>query len=251
MLVHKPCDVPSLPTTAFDKPFAVSASDIFMQFMKDESCSHALDNLKKVWQSSALRKQPGRAGMNLLDPARAAAQAMLLKAAGSHWVSVPGSSTDLQNSTSPSLFAVTAGRDSAFLERDGLPSLRLTLQGVREVVLVPALEVHRKRYPDQAPLAVQPKDLSNMCDFCLNMTAAVTMEMKECVHFATLGPHDLLYVPAGWLVCESAQGGSAAADVRRLVQLRPLLLAGLAIGNLIVALNVPREVAPRRSIPKT
>ena len=60
---------------------------------------------------------------------------------------------------------------------------------------------------------MKAKDLNELCSFWLNASASVVEELKDEIFFATVGPHDVLYIPAGWLICETVPFGAAADDL--------------------------------------
>ena len=125
-------------------------------------------------------------------------QAELMKAAGTEWVAAPEGEVRLQAAMAPSLFAVAAGKDAAFLEKDGLATLRFTWSGIREVVLSPA-----------SAWSPAPGKTTAICGRMLQATASEVTAQRDRTHFATLGPDDVLYVPAGWITCKSVAPGRA------------------------------------------
>ena len=202
----------------FAKPFVVRNTSLLAELAAIASVKGAMDGLKKEWPKSTLRKSAGRAAQALLGSASEAARSALNKAAGDNW-EPPGK--ELTTATEPAIFAVAGGRDGCFMEKDGLANLRLTWEGVREVTLTAAQTWAARMLPagKEASSATAEEGKSQtrqLCQSFWHASAAEVAAAKTEIHVATLGPADVLYIPAGWLTCEWV-AGSAATDAPNLV----------------------------------
>ena len=127
------------PVTAaadWTKPIVFRNTRVCADVQRDPALTSALDGLKKAWPSSSLRSSAGRAGQALQGAVADTTSAAMYPAAGPNRVD-HGNSQALQKALAPGLFVVAAGRDGAFLEKDGFASLRLSIEGFREVALSP------------------------------------------------------------------------------------------------------------------
>jgi len=88
---------------------------------------------RKVWRSSPLRANPGRAVWKLRAPASIIAAEALAECLVGHTLNA-----DLCEALSallaPGFFAVAAGSAAAFSERCGMPSLRVASSGIRLII---------------------------------------------------------------------------------------------------------------------
>ena len=102
------------------------------------------------------------------------------------------------------------GLDNSFIEKEGLANLRLTLRGTREVVLLPLGELFGGRAPSTASTALGKNAVNQACTSLLHATQEQVKAWGAKLHYATVGPGDVLYVPAGWVVAEAVQPGEDA-----------------------------------------
>ncbi len=188
---------------------------------------------KAAWSTSALRQSPtARAVMKLVEPARATVGAKLL-AAPLAAVTIPApTDSALQEGMAAAMFMAAAGTEAAYMERDGLPALRLTVSGTRFVVQVPVTDTcsyFRKAGvtsgggggpggggPGEQPL--EADTLNKVHAGLLQASREVLADIaRQCpVYFATIGPGDLSYTPPGYLTVESVHGkvgGPLTSDV--------------------------------------
>lgn len=141
-----------------------------------------------------------------------------------------GSDPALIASVGESIFAIAGGMEVAFVEKDGLASLRLAASGnTREVVMAPldVLWDFVAQHGGSAPLRVPLDDIlsggsapqtqealkglqAQLATGLLHMSVALIQELGPALHRATLAPGDMLYVPAGWLVAESVTPDTSA-----------------------------------------
>ena len=181
----------------------------------------ALASFDGRWKVSGLKSGMGRAASAIKDPSVAAAvQKVMTQPSLSAGMIPTSGQTDLANVLAPALFAVAAGSDHCYRETDCLATLRLCCSGTRQVVLVPieaawdAIGLSNK--PLQGGTApAEQLDLGKLCHNLLHLSASsVAIAFRKCSAFAgTLGPGDVLYTPAGWIVAERVLPGKGAQDV--------------------------------------
>ena len=146
-----------------------------------------------------MRASTGRCALGLADGPARAVQEALAACRGSTAVTAAGDAGPLAMTLQPALFAVTGGRDGVYLERDYLPSLRLSCKGFREVALSPLEEwLASDAGPGQIAAAQR-----GLLDASLEQVKAANKLV-----WATIGPDDVLYVPAGWITAEAVPAGN-------------------------------------------
>ena len=101
----------------------MSGSGLDKELLKHAGFQGGLDCLKQIWPPSSLRKSPGRASQALFEAAAQETSNALLPIVGDNWA--PLSGAELVASAAAGLFVAAGGRDSAYLERDGLANLRI------------------------------------------------------------------------------------------------------------------------------
>ena len=206
---------PTLDTTL---PFLLSdqssaaAKVSALSAMKDSAAAFAA-----VWKASPLRTHPGRASLKLVAPASdMAAEALTVNLAGCA-VHVNAHEA-LCTSLAPGAFAVTAGSQAVFTEKDAMPSLRVASAGTRLVVMMPVAAAHAYMSIGTAGAGGPPikGSMVNLSHSVLNLTreAVADAARRFPIYFSTLGPGELLYTPANWITCESAHSSKPARDVR-------------------------------------
>jgi hypothetical protein len=219
----------------FDEPHILTFSTksiCLTSLEQQEAVKAALEGLKKVWSNSPLRKNPGRAGQAVLEPAAELVAGVLMKCAGNNYVP-PTDQAALNEAMAPTMFAIAAGRESVFIEKGGLASIRLATCGERDMVLCPLVELQKyvsgksaaavstgaKSSQDGAAEDEQPKgvDIPQLCSTLLQLSHSQVLDLSSTLRWAHLRPGDSLYIPAGWISCELAAGG-AACDAEFLAQ---------------------------------
>jgi hypothetical protein len=222
----------------FDEPHILSFSNksiCLTSLEQQEAVKAAMEGLKKVWSNSPLRKNPGRAAQAVLEPAAESVAGVLMKCAGTNYVP-PTSQQALGEAMSPTMFAMAAGRESVFIEKGGLASIRLATAGERDVVLCPLVELQKylsgksaaahstgaKSSQDGTANAAedeQPKmvDIPQLCGALLQLSHSQVLDLQGTLRWGHLRPGDELYTPAGWITCEVAAGG-AACDAKFLAR---------------------------------
>jgi len=200
--------------------------------MKDAAASFAA-----VWRTSALRANPGRAMLKLTAPAADIAAAGLAENLAGSALHVD-SHEALRASLAPGAFAVAAGSEAVFTERDGMPSLRVASAGTRLVVMMPVAAVRRYMSIGAAGADAPPVkgSMVKLSQSVLNFTreAVADAARRFPVYFSTLGPGELLYTPANWITCESAHSSKPVRDVRS----PGLWLSGIAAGKVGPQTNI-------------
>ena len=153
----------------------------------------ALKDFGKQWDNSAMRRDTGRGQISLLSPAGPAARTemipQILADKLNHLPSIP----ELATAAVPSILACAAGADISFTEKDGLASVRLSVQGSRLVVVAPLSFIKDKLREGAV--------LNSYCTFLLHATEEQTKTLMPGTFRGTIGKGDLLYVPAGYVVC--------------------------------------------------
>ena len=201
---------------AFDLscPFIVSDPNL-AQVSEQPEVKAAVTGFNAMWKTSRFRTTPGRALQKLVSDAGAMVTQELTKFTHNLALPLPAEDVapELLASLAPGVFAVAFGSEAANTEKDGLPSLRLTVCGTRQVVLMPAPWAAGKLLGLDM---TKPDGTQRMCQAALNMTQEKVVEAARTgnLWFATIGPGDLLYTPAGWLTCEAVAGSSAGGRPR-------------------------------------
>ena len=152
-----------------------------------------------MWDGSTMRWQSGRGSVSLLKPAGPVARAVMIPQILAARLSPLPLITTLEKAAVPSIFACAAGADISFTEKDGLASVRLSVQGSRLVVVAP-LSFIRDKLREGAVL-------NSYCTFLPHATEEQTKTLMPGTFRGTIGKGDLLYVPAGYVVAESVPSG--------------------------------------------
>jgi hypothetical protein len=168
----------------------------------DVHIATALKDFGKQWDNSAMRRHTGRGQMPLLDPAGPAVRAAMIPRILADKLSPLATSVPLAVAAVPSIFAVAAGADISFWEKDGLASIRLSVRGTRVVAVAPLNLIKGK-------LDINVAVISDICSFLLHATPDQVRTLIPGVFRGTIGEGDLLYVPAGYVVAESIPKGGA------------------------------------------
>jgi hypothetical protein len=151
----------------------------------------ALLDFKKQWVRSSRRGSSGHASLALLEPAGPAVSAAIVPKILEDKLCSLGPSRALAVAAVPTMFAVVAGQDSSYTEKDGLASIRLSVQGSRLVAVARLSHVHGK-FPGPPSTMRQ-----RCCAFLLQATPEQLRALIPGMCRGTVGAGDLLYVPAG------------------------------------------------------
>jgi hypothetical protein len=169
----------------------------------DVRINAALKEFNKMWDGSTMRWQSGRGSVSLLKPAGPVARAVMIPQILAAKISPLPLIPSLEKAAVPSIFACAAGADIAFTEKDGLASVRLSVQGTRLVVIAPLSFIKGKLGEGAV--------LSKYGTFLLHATEEQTRTLMPGMFRGTIGEGDLLYVPAGYIVAESIPSGGTDA----------------------------------------
>jgi hypothetical protein len=172
----------------------------------DVNVAAALLDFRKQWVRSSMRESSGHASLALLEPAGPAVSAAIVPKILEDKLCSLGPSRALAVAAVPTKFAVVAGQDSSYTEKDGLASIRLSVQGSRLVAVARLSHLHGK-FPGPPSTARQ-----QCCAFLLQATPEQVRALIPGMCRGTVGAGDLLYVPAGCVVAESSPKGGLAAD---------------------------------------
>ena len=165
--------------------------------LKDSHVQAAISQFQSAWMTSAMRQASGRAAQKLLEPACKIAQDALTKPLINLTCSLPDDSKydSLRSSLAPSLCAAAAGCEHAYCEKDGSASVRLVVQGTREVVLLRPATL-------KSCISNGSNSLSKLCTGLLTAPAAAFKDVNSDIFCTTVGVNDFLYTPPGWIIAE-------------------------------------------------
>lgn len=194
------------PMGDLQEPFILRCDCVSSFVDKSVELKAAVTSFEEIWKKSALRANPGRALQRVRGPAEDAAWALVqsIEPLQKCLTPITTGSPDLHGSVSPALFAVAAKTDAAFVEKDGLPALRMSLSGHREVVLMKCVGALKVLGMDQTA----PDACMKLAMATLNLSRERCLEIcrKTVVWRGRIEPGDVLYIPAGTLTCELVSG---------------------------------------------
>jgi hypothetical protein len=215
-----PLTAPDNEAPDLDPPLDLAAPVLFTagtwkSFDTEPSVSAALQSFTSLWKAADARTTQKKASQKLVGDAAALVRSSLSKPLQEWLQAVPSDDTfkDLETSLQPSAFASCSGTESVYIEKDAVPCVRLTIQGIREVAMAPVSSWGRYGLAGQSALAGKGM-IQRICGSFMHAAPSVVQAGHQCVYFATIGPGDLLYTPAGWIVAERVhQAASKTADV--------------------------------------
>jgi hypothetical protein len=191
----------------FANPFLVSDPSMANTLREDPMVKVALSAFLASWAQSTLRSNPGRAMCKMAEEPARKVEDCILAELGKRTLAIPSDMAELQQTVRPKLFAAAAGNEAAYMEADFLPSFRVTLQGSRQVVMVQIAALASHLGSDLS----KADGLSRCSTAAINLTQAKVNELIRAVPTwaCTVGPGDVLFTPAAWLVmeCVSAAAG--------------------------------------------
>jgi len=221
----------SLPFLQTDQGSA-AAKHSGLYAMKDAAAAFAA-----VWGTSPPRASPGCAMLKLTVAASDIAAAGLAENLAGSALHVDLHEA-LRASLAPGTFAVAAGSEAVFTERDGMPSLRVASAATRLVVMMQVAAARRNMSIGAAGADAPPVkgSMVKLSHSVLNLTREDVADAARRfpVYFSTLGPGELLYTPANWITCESAHSSKPVRDVRS----PGLWLSGIAAGRVRPQTNI-------------
>ena len=118
----------------------------------------------------------------------------------------------------PVVFAAATGMDTFGMETEQLPTLRLASDGTREVFCAPAMELmeHIASLSESKalPTAKAVTTFLRGCTVDQMKSFILTNPTANKFFHGTLGPHDALFLPAGWTFGEKVLSGSDVYGIR-------------------------------------
>lgn len=186
----------SFDTMNLGQPLLLTGSQ-WPELTKDNAMQAAISQFKAAWMTSPMRVTTGRASQKLVAPLADAVQQAAVTVLKPALCLLPSDANcdDLKTSLGPTIFAASGGCEHAYVEKDACAAARLTLQGTREVVLIPPELL-------ASCLSVSNVTLSQLCNGLLSAPGATFEEHISKFVFATVGVNDMLYTPPGWITAE-------------------------------------------------
>jgi hypothetical protein len=121
-----------------------------------------------------------------------------------HILPLSASAPELLASLASSIFAVAVGNEAAYVEKDAMPTLRMAAVGSRMVCLVQLGIAVNILGVDMA----KPNAFMRVAQAILAATQAKINALGPDLYHFALGPGDVLYTPAGYVVAEAAGIGN-------------------------------------------
>jgi hypothetical protein len=198
----------------------------------------ATKTLAQKFKNSPTYCNPGRASKKIVDEDLVEAKSMFNKLVANQ-VAPPANLTD---TLSPSLFAIAKCSTIACAEPNHFTSLRLTLEGNRTIVAVqtkPLLDYLTSQTPGSA---VMLKYVYAWLVTCTreNAKAFMATQSTPSMFVATIGPNDVLYLPAGWCYLEHV-GSLDVVGVRSQYLLKSDRENLDVINNILIKSGKPNE----------
>ena len=184
-------------------------------FETEAALSTAVQSFVTLWKASDVRTTQKKASQKLVGSSETLVNGFLTKPLEKWLQAVPSDDSfkDLRGSLQPTVFASCAGTETVYIEKDACPCVRLTIQGIREVVMAPLASWAKVGLAGQTSSAGKGM-IQRVCGSFMHAAPSVVQAGHDHVYFATVGPSDLLYTPAGWIVAEKVQQtASKTADV--------------------------------------
>ena len=183
--------------------------------LDEPALSAAIQSFTALWKGADVRTVQKKASQKLVGSSETLANGILSKPMERWLQAVPSDDSfkDLRGSLQPTVFASCAGTETVYIEKDASPCVRLTIQGIREVVMAPLSSWAKFALAGQNSSAGKGM-IQRVCGSFMHAAPSVVQAGKTHVYFATVGPSDLLYTPPGWIVAEKVQQtASKTADV--------------------------------------
>ena len=190
----------------FSKPWVLCGSESLLKSVSNErGVDSALSSFKSSWATSAIRASPGRGLQRLKDESTAAAaRGIMAGNLSRHILPLSASAPELLASLASSIFAVAVGNEAAYVEKDAMPTLRMAAVGSRMVCLVQLGIAVNILGVDMA----KPNAFMRVAQAILAATQAKINALGPDLYHFALGPGDVLYTPAGYVVAEAAGIGN-------------------------------------------
>ena len=195
--------------STFLDPFVVHC-DSLESGMKDSASQAfaALESFRKQWPSLSIRRTSGR-GVQKMQNSFEEVEELLLHRSGCKTVVIqvpPGSTNALRAALQASITASAFGNESAYMEPYGLPTLRATVCGHRLVIMAKIADV-----AEVFGVSLAEQDsVSKVARLLMNATQEKITRLGSRFRSTVLRAGDILYTPAGFMVCESSGLGAGA-----------------------------------------
>ena len=202
----------------FSAPFIVTAPTGTPNPCPVPEAQPELDSFRMRWVGSPERIRHGRGAVSIGDRTISLKLAAFLSGlcrlqpATDELATAAGLSDAVQQALRPGLFAAKEG-DAVFNEQEWLACVRYQVSGTRQVIATPALSLAAclpQAAVAQPPATVPFKRRLWSLFFNMGLQAYKAFAAEHPVYCCTVGPRELLYVPAGFVVAENI---SSAADV--------------------------------------
>ena len=206
-----------------DQPLDLAAPVLFTagawkSFETEPALFAAIQSFTTLWKGAEVRTTQKKASQKLVGSSETLVSGFLTEPLEQWLQAVPSDDSfkDLRGSLQPTVFASCGGTETVYIEKDACPCVRLTIQGIREVAMAPISSWAKVGLAGQNSSAGKGM-IQRICGSFTHAAPSVVQAGHSQVYFATVGPSDLLYTPAGWIVAEKAQQtASKAADVAQL-----------------------------------
>jgi hypothetical protein len=197
----------------FNAPFVQSCPTALATLREDGAIAAASQAFEALWQTTPLRHSPGRAAQATTLEVHEKIHTAILSAVSAENAAIPldqGNEAHkrMLAACNARLCAAAPGKSVGFIGTNGgFPTLRWIWHGTSTVVMIPMQAVMEFLRERVGPDLSKVKNLLNMCCSCLlNATAAEVAKVLPEAYTATVGPGDVLYSPAGWVILEQGPG---------------------------------------------
>jgi hypothetical protein len=178
-----------------------------------------VDNLKSKFRDAPERAEAGRGQRPVTAECQKAAVPFFDAVATKHFGAVPlekVTQKELLATVKPHAFVICGGKQTQGVEGGMLATLRLGFYGTRQVVCMPADEL--LTFVAKESDIKSAATMRQMTTWLRAATPEALKKFKEqpnakC-YSGTLGPQDMLMLPAGWAFAERIQGTTDYAGMR-------------------------------------
>lgn len=209
----------------FSAPFIVTAPGGTPTPCPVPEVEPELESFQMMWVGSPERLRHGRGSVSISD--RHVQQKVAdflgglcrLQPVPEELAATAGLSDAVQQALRPGIFAAKEG-EVVFNEQEWMACVRFQVCGTRQVILTPGLSLAASLPGDAEAEVAQPpaktvpfkRRLWGLL-FNMNLPAYKAFAAQHPVYCCTVGPRDLLYVPAGYVLAENIAAATTSADV--------------------------------------
>ena len=188
------------------------------------------DNFKK----NPARTEPGRMQRKLEGDACKEAKAWFDRLLPEKWL-IPNEKVTAAMAASMVLtaFAIAKNRVTSTAEFSHVAVFRLGIKGNRTIICAPTLAVvkYLKAKARDASAAATTVDTARAYHWLKTATVVAAKAYKEAdvnnlMAYGTVGPHDVVYLPSGWMFYERIQGKDFSGIRRQILSLQDQQLLG-------------------------